>query len=239
MNFSCTSIAIAATFGFCATAQAQEWEYTGSLYLFAPETTTSIGNRSATLSFSEAVENLGTALMVYFWGRNVQWGLLLDYMLTDISFSSSTPGTAFDGAESSVKTQIFTGYLSYRLYQADTVQTDLLAGMRWFDTDTTLTLLPGTSPGSTVGTSDSWTDPVIGVRSKFDLHGNWSGTFVADYGGSSDRETWQVLVSADYAFNDKWTGRVGYRHIDVSNDERRTRYRFEQSGPVLGIMYKF
>lgn len=239
MKLTLSPIAIVASFCLCASAQAQEWKYTTSLYLFTAETKTSVGDRSATLSFSDALDNLDTAFMGSFGGSNGQWGFLLDYMLTDISFGNSTPGTAFGGLESSVKTQILTGYLSYRLYETGTVQTDVLAGLRWFDTDTTLTLLPGTNPGNSVGDSDNWTDPVIGVRSQISLAGNWSGTAVADYGGSSDRETWQVLLTADYAFNDNWVGRVGYRHIDVSNDGGLNDYSFEQSGPVFGITYQF
>ncbi|AXI45499.1 hypothetical protein C1J03_05275 [Sulfitobacter sp. SK012] len=239
MKFTLAPFAIAATCCLGVSAQAQEWKYATTVYLFTAETETSIGDRSATLSFSDALKNLDMAFMASFGGNNGQWGFLVDYMLTDIGFENSTPGPAFSGLEASVKTQILTGYLSYRLYDTGTIQTDLLAGARWFDTDTTLTFLPGAGAGTTVNDSDNWTDPVIGVRTRFDLNADWSGTVMADYGGSSDRETWQLLLTADYAFNEKWVGRLGYRHIDISNDEGPNNYAFTQSGPVFGITYNF
>lgn len=218
---------------------AQDWNYSTTVYLFTAETETNVGSASATLSFKDALENLDTAFMGVFEGNNGQWGFLVDYMLTDLSFDSSTSGAEFDGVEASVKTQILTGYLSYRLYTKETVSTDLLVGARWFDTDTRLKLLPGTSPGATADGSDSWIDPVIGLRSNFALSGNWSGTLVADYGGANDRETWQVLLTADFAFNENWVARLGYRHIDVSNDSFANGYGFTQSGPVVGVTYNF
>ncbi len=213
-----------------SSVQAQEWKYTASVYLFTAETETGIGDRSATLSFSDALENLDTAFMGAFEAHNGRFGFLLDYMLTDISFRK---GPAAATLNASVRTQIVTGYFSYRLYDTGSAKTDLLAGLRWFDTDTTLSLVNSRS------VSDDWTDPVLGVRSQFRFNDNWSGTLVADYGGSDDRETWQILLTADYAFNDRWTGRVGYRHIDVSNDERANSYSFRQSGPVIGVSYNF
>ena len=230
---------VAAAFVASSPAHAQDWNYSAALYLFAAETETSIGDRSATLSFSDALENLDATFMGTFTAENGQWGVALDYMMTDIGFNTATPGPAYSGLSTSIKTRILTGYLSYRLHETQTVSTDLLAGARWYDTNTTMTLQAGTSPTNSRNTSDDWTDPVIGLRSRFSLNDKWSGTVVADVGGWEDRETWQVLVTADYAFSDKWVGRFGFRHISVSNDAGTNSYRFKQSGPIAGMTYRF
>ena len=201
MKFLITPMTLAASFCAGTQAQAQDWNYTASLYLFAAETETGIGDRSATLSFSEALENLDGTFMGTFTAENGQWGLTLDYMMTDIAFDNATSGPAYGGLSTSVRTQILTGYLSYQLHETETLRTDLLAGARWYDTNTTLTLQPGTSPGTSRSLSDNWTDPVIGLRTKFSLNDRWSGTAVADFGGWEDRETWQVLLTADYALS--------------------------------------
>ena len=218
-----------------SSVHAQDWRYSASFYLFAAETKTGIGGRSATLSFSDAFKNLDTAFMGSFEANNGQWGVLLDYMLTDVFFNKKFSGPGGASLDTSVKTQILTGYLSYQLYDTGSVKSDALLGVRRFDTDTTLTL----SGAGSRSLSDNWTDPVIGLRSQFRLNDKWSGTFVADYGGINDRETWQLLLTANYQINENWVARFGYRHLDVTNDERANSYNLQQSGPVVGITYHF
>ena len=234
-----TPMVVATAFLAAASAKAQDWNYSASLYLYAAETETSIGDRSATLSFSDALENLDSTFMGTFSAENGQWGVALDYMMTDIGFNTATPGPLYSGLNTSIKTRILTGYLSYRLSENDRSSTDLLAGARWYDTDTTMTLQAGTLPTNSRTTADDWTDPVIGLRHRFSLNDKWSGTVVADVGGWEDRETWQVLLTADYAFSDKWVGRFGFRHISVSNDGGTNSYSFKQSGPIAGMTYRF
>lgn len=227
MKFILLATVLLTSFTIGKSASAQNWDHYASFYIFAAETNTDIGGNSATLSFSDALENLDATFMGSYSADNGQWGFAIDYMMTDVGF-----GTGI--VDASVKTQILTGYLSYKIYDTDTVRTDLLAGARWFDTDTTVTI-----GGISRSLADDWTDPVIGARARFGLGGNWSGTVLGDYGGSSGRETWQILLSADYAFNEHWSGRVGYRQISVSNNDFADSYKFEQKGPVFGVTYKF
>lgn len=232
-----TGISLAILVG--APVHAQDWTYTASVYLFSAETEVGLGDRSGTLSFSDALDNLDFAFMGAFTGNNGQWGFLADFMTLDLSFGNSTPGPIFGGLNTDVQVRTFSGYATYRIGDSATVQTDLLAGFRWFDMDTTLTLLPGTSPGSARSAGDDWVDPVIGIRTQFDIAGDWTGTFLADYGGSSDRDTWQVFATANYAFNENWVGRFGYRYLSVENDELTQPFDFSMSGPVFGVSYQF
>jgi opacity protein-like surface antigen len=223
-----------------AMAQDSDWNFAATFYLFTPETNIGVGGTEATLSFKEALENLDMAFMGAFEASNGRWGFLADYMMTDLSFGNDTPGPAFSGLNTAMKTRIFNGYATYRVYQAPTVNLDLAAGFRWFSAKTDMTLLPGLSPGRTSSVNENWVDPVIGVRAQFELSEKWSGTAFADYGGfSSDSETWQVLLTADYEINENWAARVGYRHIVVDHDLNGTAFSFDQSGPIFGVAYRF
>ena len=223
-----------------AMAQDSDWSFAATIYLFTPETNIGVGGVEGTLSFKDALENLDIAFMGAFEARNGRWGFLADYMLTDLSFGNTTPGPANSGLNTAMKTQIFNGYASYRVYQAPTVNLDLAAGFRWFSTKTDMTLLPGRLPIRTINTNENWVDPVIGVRTQFEMSEKWSGTVFADYGGfSSDSETWQVLATADYKITEKWVARVGYRHISIDHDLNGTPFSFDQSGPMLGVAYRF
>ena len=221
-------------------AQDAGWNFDATLYLFTPETKTGIGGREGTLSFSDALDNLDMAFMGAFAASNGRWSVLADYMLTDLSFGNTTPGPAFSGLNTSLKTQILNGYVAYRFFEDSNVSVDFAGGFRWFDTRTNLTLLPGLAPGNTRSVQENWVDPVVGIRTTFRMSEKWSGTVFADYGGfSSDSETWQVLLLANYAFNDRWIGRIGYRQISVDHDVNGTAFSFDQSGPMIGITYRF
>ncbi|MEH6836795.1 MULTISPECIES: porin family protein [Falsihalocynthiibacter] len=223
-----------------AMAQESDWNYGATIYLFAPETTVSMGDVEGSLDFSDALENLDMAFMGAFEANNGSWGVLADYMLTDLTFSQSTPGPAFSGLSTSLKTQILNGYVTYRAYQTPTVNFDVAAGFRWFDTKTKMTLSAGTAPGRSTSVNDNWTDPVIGARVNFQMSDKWTGMAFADYGGfSSDSTTWQVLLTADYQFNENWVGRLGYRKISVDHKINGSDFKYEQSGPLLGVTYKF
>lgn len=221
-------------------AQDSDWDFAATIYLFTAETNVASGGFEGSLSFKDALANLDMAFMGAFAASNGRWGFIADYLMTDISFGNSTPGPAFSGLNTALKTRIFNGYATYRIHQDQKTSVDLAAGFRWFDTRTDLTLLPGTSPGGTTRIDESWVDPVVGVKAHFEMSEKWSGTVFADYGGfSRDSETWQVLLTADYEINEKWVARIGYRHLSVDHDINGSDFSFDQSGPVFGISYRF
>jgi opacity protein-like surface antigen len=235
---SCASACFLA--GSASVAQAENWEFEGNFYLFAAETTTGIGDQETTLSFGDALENLDVAFMAALSASKGRWSFIADYMLTDLSFESGTPGPDYSGAQVSVKTQIFTGVGLYNVHDVGNMKFDVGGGLRWFKTDTTLRLRPGNSPGVSRGEDDDWIDPILAARARFDIAENWTGTAVVDWGGFvDDRETWQVLLTANWEFSENWIARFGYRYISVENDEDGQNYSFEQSGPVVGISYRF
>jgi opacity protein-like surface antigen len=222
------------------TAFAGEWKYAASFYLFTPETTTAIGGVEATLSFSDALDNLDMAFMAAFEANNGRWGVIADYMLTDLSFGNPTPGPAFSGVNASLKTQIFNGYATYRAYQNPKVTLDIAAGIRWFNTTTDITLLPGILPGGTSRADEDWVDPVIGIRARFEMSEKLSGTVFADYGGfRSGSESWQTLLTLDYNINENWVARAGYRYISIDHTINGMDFSFKQSGPIFGATYRF
>ncbi|MBJ6371871.1 porin family protein [Sedimentitalea arenosa] len=240
MHHFLKKLAVPAIAALPSTALAEDWSFAASVYLFTPETETTVGDVGSTLSFKEALENLDAAFMGTFEARRGRWSLVGDYMLTDLSFGNSVSNPNFDTVNTTAKTEFFSGYATYRVYQESTASVDLAAGFRWFKTDTELVALSGGTDVARAGASDSWVDPVIGLRAEFALTDRWSGLFFADYGGfSSDSETWQVLVTANYALSEKWMLRAGYRQISVDHDINGRGFTFEQSGPIFGAVFSF
>jgi opacity protein-like surface antigen len=235
-----TNLAALSVMALPCTALADDWKYSASIYLWAGETNVGIGGVESTLSFSDALDNLDAAFMGNFIANNGRWGIIADYIITDLSFGNTTPGPAFSGLNTSLKTQIFNGYATYRAYQNPKVTIDLAAGIRWFNTSTDLTLLPGLLPGGTTSVDEDWIDPVIGIRARFEMTEKLSGTVFADYGGfRSGSESWQTLLTLDYNINENWVVRGGYRYISIDHTLNGKDFSFEQSGPILGATYRF
>ncbi|WP_254445827.1 outer membrane protein [Ruegeria arenilitoris] len=246
-RFFTTAAIAAASYMPMATAswaQLSDWSYAATIYLFTPETDvsqqTARGKVEGTLSFSDALENLDLAFMGTFSATNGRWSILADYNYTDLTFSNDTPGGVNSGVETALTTQFFSGYLGYRVYSSDTTLVDVAGGFRWFKTETGFTVLPGTAPGRSVNVNSNWTDPVIGIRARTAFNDRWSGTGFFDYGGfTNDSETWQVLLTADYAINERWLLRFGYRYISFDHEINGNDFKFSQSGPVIGATYRF
>lgn len=160
MKNSSVSIAavLAAWSALPAMAQQSDWAYEATIYLFAPETTAKIATPVRTiegkLSFSDALANLDFAFMGSFGASNGRWSFLADYMYTDLSFSSPPPGPLFTRVDTSMTTQILSGYVAYRVYDEPGAQIDLAGGFRWSDVKSSLTLQP-VPPGGTNAVNDS------------------------------------------------------------------------------------
>ena len=237
---SIASLAVIAMSASPVLAQDVDWEFEATLYLYAADTDVEIGDLEGTLSLSDALDNLDMAFMGAFAARKGRLSFEADYIRSDLSFGNGTPGPAFSGLNAKLKTQILSGYATYSVYQDPTVNVDLAAGFRWVDVSSTLTLTPGLLPGVSKSANESWIDPVIGFRTQFELSEKWSGTVFADYGGfSSDSETWQILLTADYNINDRWVARVGYRRFSVDHDINGSNFSFDTSGPIFGATYRF
>lgn len=220
------------------------WDSRATFYLFGAETTTGIttpaGSVETELSFGDALDNLDFAFMGAFETHNGRWGGFVDFMYYDLSFGSTTPGPAFSGANTSLEMNIVTIAGLYRVFEDEKTKVDIAAGLRWYDVDSTIELLPGLAAGRSFAASRDWTDPIIGVRARHAFDERWSGTVYLDYGGfSSDSETWQFLLVANYAINDMWELHGGYRYISFDNTEGGVNLYVSQSGPVFGATVRF
>ena len=221
-------------------AQSDEWVFDGSLYLFAADTDVTVGDVEGTLSFSDALDNLDFAGMASLKATNNQWTFIGDLMYFNLGFENDRSGPLISKIDTDQKNTIFSGYALYRVYETGNVILDLGGGFRYFSTETTVTLRSDVLQTREVGADDDWTDPIIAAHAGFKLSDKWSSMLAGDYGSFvDDRETYSATLTFDYAFNDNWLGRIGYRYISVENKDGDVDFRFEQSGPILGVTYRF
>jgi hypothetical protein len=237
---SATTAVLLAASGTPVLAQSNDWSVDVSLYLFAAETDITVGDTTGTLSFSDALENLDFAGMGAVSVTNQQWTFIADLMYFDLGFENDLRGPNFNDLDTDQENTLFTAVALYRVHETPTMILDVGGGFRYFDTETTLTLGGGIAPTQRRSVNDDWTDAILAAHSRFKLSDKWSSMVAADWGGfHSDRETYQFTVTFDYAFTDAWRARLGYRYVNVENDGLQRDFRFEQSGPIVGVSYTF
>jgi opacity protein-like surface antigen len=195
------------------------------------------------VEFKDILRNLDFAAMLAGEYRNGKWGLLADLTYVAISverdrdLAPRAPGITSAALTSKTFTATATGY--YRVFDSGSFTADLLAGGRVWSISTDLDLqLAGILPVS-AGSTQTWIDPVAGIRVHADLGNGFGLSGYGDVGAGSSRLTWQLRGTIDYAFNKNWSASIGYRHLAV--DYRRGGFVYDTSlsGPIAGVSYRF
>jgi hypothetical protein len=226
-------------------AQAESWDFDTSLYAWLPALSTSVDTRfgeiDADSSDDGVVLGLEMAFMGTFQAHRGRWGFIADVIYADVTASQDTPfGLEFSEAEVDTKVLAFSGYLSYQVFESKNVAVELLGGFRVFDVALDVELKPGNSSGESTDVSDSWVDPLLGAKALWDFNDAWFGTAAFDFGGlSSTDNTWQLLATVGYRFNERWTSQLGYRHMVIEKPLEHLDTSLYLSGPLLGVSASF
>lgn len=181
--------------------------------------------------------------------RRGRWGLVFDFMYADLEQDGIAAGTIIPGAAPANATaattlKVATAAFAYRAHEAEKQFVDVYGGLRYYDVDADFTFkIPSIGFETALGASSSWTDAIIGLRGQTQLSEKWSLTGLADVGGfgiaSSSKLSWQALVTADYAFSERLTGRIGYRHMGIQNNSDNLDLDLDIGGPVIGLTWAF
>lgn len=195
------------------------------------------------VQFKDILRNLDFAAMLAGEYRNGRWGLLADLTYVAISVERDrdlalrAPGFTSATLTSKTFTATATGF--YRFYDSGSFTADLLAGGRVWSISTDLDLLIAGALALSAGSTQSWIDPVAGVRVHANLGNGFGLSAYGDIGAGSSRLTWQLRATLDYNFNKNWSAHIGYRHLAV--DYRRGGFVYDTSlsGPIAGVSYRF
>lgn len=241
-----TALSAILAFPLAASAQDTGWTFQAALYGWFSGLDASVetprGTVDAEISFSDVLENLDVAFMGALEARNGRWGLIGDYVYSDLTATQGTPfGLAFSEARVESTTSVFSGYAMYRAVQTPNVALDLGGGFRWIGLDSKTTLTPGTLPGQSFDSSDDWANPLIAGRLIVPFNDKWYGMALADVGGylTQDSSTWQAVGAIAYNFNQRWSAHLGYRYMQIENEIDGRNVTLDLSGPLLGVSVRF
>jgi hypothetical protein len=196
---------------------------------------------SVDADFGDIIENTDIALMLAAEARRGRFGIVTDLSYLALSADGNTPGPLFGGADVDTSTVFATFAGFYQVVAHERVSLDALAGARVWYVDTEIDLSTGLLPARNVQDDEVWADPVVGLRWNAQLGRGFFLAGYADVGGfgvASD-STWQLLGTLGYRFNDWFSARAGYRHLDVDYDNDGFVWDVELSGPIVGATFRF
>lgn len=100
------------------------------------------------------------------------------------------------------------------------------------------TELSGVFNGS-ADSSNTWVDPVIGVRYRYNIDDKWQIFSRGELGAGDSSVTWDAMLGIDYVLSDHWTFGAGYRSIGLDFSSSEADYNIQLNGPIISASYTF
>ncbi|RXT21595.1 MULTISPECIES: hypothetical protein [unclassified Bosea (in: a-proteobacteria)] len=213
---------------------------------------TAINGRSATLPplpaadinlrFRDVLKELNGALMAAAEMRIDRWSVLVDGQFSQVTTGGNLPGPFFSALKLRSQSTTVQGSAFYRVYEDTVLALDVGGGVRFWNLNTKLEVLPGLANlRIDHRESEMWVDQIVGARLGIQLGGPWSLTVAGDIGGfgAGSRLTWQGLGSVNYAWSESLTLKAGYRALHVDYRDGGFSYDVTQHGPAVAATYRF
>jgi hypothetical protein len=192
--------------------------------------------------FDDLLEDLDVGLTLFLDGRVGRFGVFGDVDYLKLSADGDPPrGILFRDLDVDVDTFNGSLYGYYRVLAGERAALDALAGGRLWYVRTEIDLQGNLLSGQQASASETWADPVVGLRGEVELGAGFHLFGLADIGGfgvSSD-STWQAMGALGYRLTDRIVARAGYRHLAVDYDDDGFVYDVDLSGPILGVSFRF
>ena len=225
------------------------WEFSVSGYIWASAlkgtlaTVPPLPPVDIDMTIGDVFSNLGGALMGAFdakYGRFILFNdLMYTRLLPDVSRAKGPLAVAVDVDAYSL---IGLAAGGYRVVDGQQFTLDLLAGVRGFYMDNTITVRATLGPfvrGQRFANTQTWVDAVAGMRMRYQFDDRWFVNMIAFAGGGGSKYQWDVYSGAGYAFNRNWTAFAGYRAFKVDYRNGGFVYDVLQYGPLAGIQYRW
>jgi opacity protein-like surface antigen len=238
-------LALAVATATPATAQTADWSYTAFVYAWLPGIDASFESQFGTVasnrSTSDVLDDLDFAFMGSFEARTGRWSFIGDLLYARLSDSQATSrNLAFSEATLKSSVTALTGYAMYRMSDGAEIAVDLGLGFRAFNASAEATLTSAGRVETRSASGDSnWVDPLVAARLIVPFDDRWSGTLIADAGGTGASNTWQVLAMVNYAMTENWAVSAGYRYMELEKDLSGIPTTMDLSGPMIGFSYSF
>ena len=227
-----------------------DWEFTIAPYLLGASLNgdAAIGRVGAPidLNFKDVLKNLDFGAMLRLEARKGEWGVIGDLIYAKLGASRSFFAEDRLLLDAGAKIVVGETLVFYRLQSSPTATLDVLAGARIWTVDLNAELT-GPIVGGAFASSETWADPVIGIRGTVNLGESWRLSLRGDIGGfgAGSSFSWQILAGIIYDISPSFSLAVQYRYLDVDFSSGTPGqpgfFLFDSavSGPVIGAAFTF
>jgi hypothetical protein len=258
-------VIIACIFSILAPARAAEekpdeqsnWEFQVAPYLWAismnGDATVKGQEADVDVSFSDIWDELNFALMLEYEARKGHWGLWGNTIYANLGNSNAdvdglkiepTVNALWQGAGGFYRLGTW-NLANESVKNTPSVTVDTYLGVRYTYLDLSLDI----KGADNVDGDKHWVEPLVGLRTRWDLSERWTVTLTGDIGGvafGSDF-AWNAFGLIGYRFNllaeDNARAYAGYRALSQDYRDGSGDDKFEWDvtlyGPVLGLAITF
>ena len=238
--------------GFVApAAEAQEsWEFNITPYAWMAGVDGDLGtvpglpSQDVSLSFSDVLDDLDYGLFLFASARKGPWVLYFDASDVKTTSKEAIGGPAVESLKVESRTSNIAIAAGRTIAETDRYNVDAYFGARawWLDNKFSVETQPGTGLGTIKRSSDaSWADPIVGLAGRYELNEKWTLYASGDIGGfgaGADLE-WSLQGGATWMANETFGVTGAWRVLSVDYDQGGIVYDVTQSGPLLGVTFKF
>ena len=238
----------------CAPSYAEagdEWQFHVAPYAWLAglngdvSTLQGLPDASVDLDFwDDILEDLNGSIMIVGEARKGRWGLFGDFEYVNVLSEDSTPcrTPVFPPSRSRPNPSCCLLRVSTRLFETGGAFLDIMAGFRMWSVDTDLTLTAGLLSERTFSNSETWLDPMFGIKwlvpmgdTRFFVSSHLLG---GGFGAGSDY-FWDMNLNIGYRWTETVATTLGYRYLDVDYDDDDFLYDVSQHGPIIGLSWRF
>lgn len=222
------------------------WQFTGAIYLWGAAVDGEIGKgrfgpATINASFGDILSNLDIAVMGVAEAHYDKFGLLTDVVYTRLSASGSAGPLGLVRAKATNDQLVFTAMGTYRVVEDGKSWVDVMAGARLWHISGDLTL---TGPGGrsiSTGLSETWVDPMVGMRvyaqGASPLYLTAWG-MIGGFGAAADIDG-DILAGVGYKITNWASIYAGYRAYGVDYSKDNFSFDAIQHGPVIAGVFRF
>jgi len=259
-----TVMVLACATGVNAAEEKQDdrWHFTITPYIWLPSISGSMklepppgfGSGNVDMGPGDYLENLDFVGMLDLQVQKGRWTLLADIIYFAFSddetadFPGVLPGSSGwrVGADWDLQALILEFAGAYTVFRNGYMNFDLLAGVRYAEIDGKVSLditgpLPAFVSSRTFSKTESFIDPIVGFKGKFELGKKWYLPYYFDIGGFSvDSDvTLQAFAGIGYRFSDWFSMLLGYRYLYYDFGDSKLVKDLNLYGGTLGFSFTF
>ncbi|MCT4370043.1 hypothetical protein CLG85_006735 [Yangia mangrovi] len=245
-NMTAIGLALAAVATTTAPVAAQDWEVRITPYVWAAGLEGDLGTlpgfpaQAVDLSFGDIWDDLDYGLFLAGSARNGPWVIYFDGSVVKTDTTEKVGGPYVSKVNITSDTSTLAMAFGGTVSQSYAHNLDLYGGFRYWHLENSYSVY--TTSGRIKRDADAdWTDPILGMAGRYALNDRWQAFGAADIGGfgvGSDFE-WSLLAAVNYAFSENFSLAMGWRVLDIDYDKDGVVYDTTQSGPILGLTFKF